>query len=290
MATPEESGRAGAWDVGRALAWGREALGAREAGLLLAHVLGIERGALYALDRRTAVGPERLRRYRRLARARRRGWPLAYLTGRAAFWDMDLAVAPGVLVPRPETEILVEAVAAALRERGGEGAVVDVGTGSGAVAIALARELPRASVYATDLSSAAVRLARANARAWAPQVRVLPPGDLLAPLVRAKAVVDAVVMNPPYVRTRDLARLPRDVVREPRLALDGGPDGLGVVRRLVAAVARGEGVRPGAGVWIEVGAGEAGAARALLAALGGPTGTIRDLAGVERVVYGSWRP
>jgi release factor glutamine methyltransferase len=275
-------------DVAAALRLGARTVGARDGALLLAHALGVERAAVHLWPPATLVPAPAARRYLRLLRERRRGLSVAYITGRAAFWDVDLAVGPAVLVPRPETECLVEAVVDAVR-RDGAAAIVDVGTGSGAVAIALKRALPQVAVYATDRSPTALAVARRNVERWAPGVRLLPAGDLLEPLVRAGAQVDVVVMNPPYVRSRDLARLPREVQREPRSALDGGVDGLAVVRRLIGAVGRGQAVVPGARLWLEVGAGQAAAARALLARLGGSTGSVRDLAGIERVVYGAWR-
>lgn len=279
--------RAGA-DLGAALRTGAQAVGARDGSLLLAHALGVRREELYLRDHQSVLPPEVVRRFLRLVRLRRRGRPLAYLMGSAPFWDMDLAVAPGVLVPRPETEHLVEAVIAAVPATKAHPTIVDVGTGSGAIAIALARTLAGATVFGSDRSASALRVAAGNVRRWAPSVLLLGPGDLLEPLVRHGAKADIVVMNPPYVRTRDMAHLPRDVQHEPRHALDGGRDGLRVVRRLIACVRRGEAVRPGCQVWLEVGAGQAPAVEALVATLGGPTAVLADLAGIDRVVGGRW--
>ena len=265
------------------------AVGRREAALLLAHVLGTDRRGLIA-GAPERVPAEAARRLRRLVRQRRRGQPLAYLTGRAGFWDMELAVGPGVLVPRPETELLVECARDEAAAGAAVGTVVDVGTGSGALAIAIARALAGVEVYASDRSAAALAIARRNVERWAPGVRLLPPGDLLEPAVRAGVRADVVVMNPPYVRRRELARLPREVQCEPRQALDGGSDGLALVRRLVRALGRGDGVRPGARVWIEVGAGQAEPAARILRSLGGPVRVRRDLAGIERAVGVRLRP
>ena len=276
-------------DLLAALRLATEAVGRRDATLLLAHVLGTDRRGLLTGDP-APLRAAAIRRLRRLVRERRRGVPLDYVVRQAAFWDMELAVGLGVLVPRPETEHLVECVRDEVAGGSGARTVADIGTGSGAVAIALARALPAVDVVATDRSSRALAMAAANAARWAPRLRILAPGDLLRPLARAGIVADVVVMNPPYVRTRDLARLAREVRREPRAALDGGPDGLSVVRRLVAAVARGEAVRPGTRIWLEVGAGQAAAVAALVGGLGGPTRVVRDLAGIERVVGGSWQP
>lgn len=271
-------------ELAAALAYASAAVGRREGNLLVAHVLETDRAGL--LRRREAVPEAAMRRLRRMVRLRRRGLPLAYVVGSAAFWDMTLAVGPGVLVPRPESEHLVEAVRDSERTAPGRPVIADIGTGSGAIAIAIARELALSEVVASDRSRLAVAVARKNVERWAPSVRVLDAGDLLEPLVAYGVVADVVVMNPPYVRTRDLGRVAREVRAEPRSALDGGVDGLAVVRRLVAALARGEGVRPGARVWLEVGRGQAPAVRGLLERLGGPTRVVRDLAGIERVVGG----
>lgn len=284
MATTD-GGRA----LDEALRLAADGVGRREGALLVAHVLGIDRRVLLtgAVD---AVPPVAMRRLRRLVRQRRRGLPLAYVIGRAGFWDMELAVGPAVLVPRPETEHLVECVRDEILDGLPTGTVADLGTGSGAVAIAIARVVPRVGVVASDSSATALAVARRNVERWAPRVRLFGPGDLLRPLAQAGVRADVVVMNPPYVRRRDLPRLAREVRCEPRQALDGGADGLAVVRRLVAAIGRGEAVRPGARVWLEVGAGQARAAAAIVARLGGPVRIVKDLAGVERVVGGRFQP
>jgi release factor glutamine methyltransferase len=205
---------------------------------------------------------------------------------------MDLEVGPGVLIPRPETEVLVEAVVDRLRQANWPcPVVVDLGTGSGNVALAIAREVPWAQVWATDLSPRAVWVARRNAQRWAPQVKVLPPGDLAQPLRRRSIRAHVAVMNPPYIPTRHLSRLAREVRREPRLALDGGPDGLSVVRRLVASVAAGEVLVPGGELWMEIGFDQAQRVEEILTTqLGGPVIWHRDLAGILRVVGVRWQP
>lgn len=275
--------------LAEALRLAADGVGRREGALIVAHVLGTDRRALLtgAVD---AVPAAAMRRLRRLVRQRRRGLPLGYVIGRAGFWDMDLVVGPAVLVPRWETEHLVECVRDEILGGAPTGTVADLGTGSGAVAIAIARAVPGVEVVGSDSSAVALDVARHNVERWAPRVRLCGPGDLLRPLAQAGIRADVVVMNPPYVRRRDLPRLPREVRREPRRALDGGADGLAVVRRLVAAIGRGEAVRPGARVWLEVGAGQARAAAAVVARLGGPVRIVKDLAGVERVVGGRWQP
>jgi release factor glutamine methyltransferase len=196
--------------------------------LLLAHALGCDRLRLY-LDFDRPLGEAELSRFRELVRRRAEGEPTAYLTGTREFHGHRLSVDARVLVPRPETELLAEAALAALPEGG---AALDLCTGSGALAVALALGRPGARVTAVELSPEALEVARANAAALGAAVAFLQ-GDLYAPLPPG-ARFDVVVSNPPYVPTGELERLPREVRREPRLALDGGPDGLAVLRRVVA--------------------------------------------------------
>jgi release factor glutamine methyltransferase len=196
--------------------------------VLLAHALGCDRVRLY-LDFEKPLGEPELAAFRELVRRRADGEPTAYLTGRREFFGRPFRVDARVLVPRPETEGLVEAGLAALPEGG---RALDLCTGSGAVGITLALER-KASVTATDLSPGAVEVARENARALGAAVSFLE-GDLFAP-VPPGARFDVVISNPPYVPAGELEGLAREVRREPRLALDGGPDGLAVLRRIVAA-------------------------------------------------------
>jgi release factor glutamine methyltransferase len=242
-----------------------------DAELLLAHALGVDRSALF-MDPRREVSGEATRTFRELVRRRSVGRePVAYLLGRRGFRHIDLHVDARVLVPRPETEDLVE-VALSL----GVGArVVDVGTGSGAVALALKHERADLDVQGTDISADALAVARANARRLGLDVAFAQ-----ADLLDGVGEIDAVLSNPPYVESA--YRLPPEVAHEPALALDGGADGLDVVRRLVAeADARAVGV-----LAIEVGEGQAAAVAALMAAW--RVEVRPDLAGIERVVCG-WR-
>jgi release factor glutamine methyltransferase len=195
--------------------------------LLLATALGCDRVRLY-LDFDKPIGEPELVRYRELVKRRAGGEPTAYLTGAREFFGHRLAVDARVLIPRPETELLAELGLEALP---GGGAALDLGTGSGALAIALALGRPAAAVTAVDLSPGALEVARANAAALGAAVTFLQ-GDLYAPLPEG-ARFDVIVSNPPYVPTGELAGLQREVQREPRLALDGGADGLAVLRRVV---------------------------------------------------------
>jgi len=215
-----------------------------------------------------------------LARRRLGGEPVAYLTGRREFWSLDFEVTPDVLVPRPETELLVErtlASIAGIRRP----AVLDLGTGSGAVAVAVARERPDAVVTATDLSEAALAVAKRNAARHARSGPRFLAGDWYAPL--AGDLFDAIASNPPYVAEHDPALA--TLAREPRLALVAGPGGLAALAAIAAGASAH--LRPGGRLLLEHGASQGSAVRGLLAGagLGGVT-TSRDFAGLERVTEG----
>ena len=242
-----------------------------DAELLLAHALGVPRSAL-VMDPGREVTGEATRAFRDLVRRRSAARePVAYLIGRRGFRHIDLEVDARVLVPRPETEDLVEvglALPAGVR-------VADVGTGSGAIALALKHERPDLDVLATDISADALDVARANAARLGLDVTFVH-GDLLDGV----GSVDAVLCNPPYVASGDAVA--PEVAHEPRLALDGGPDGLDVIRRLVAA-----GAQAGAATLaLEVGIGQADAVAALLHPRWVHVEIRPDLAGIPRVVHG----
>jgi release factor glutamine methyltransferase len=247
-----------------------------DAEVLLAHVLGVDRAALL-VDHELSVEGEAVRAFQNAVR--RRAFdrePVAYITGTKGFRRLELAVDPRVLIPRPETETLVEA-AIELVPQGSR--VVDVGTGSGAVALALKDERPDLDVTGTDVSEDALAVARANAQRLGLDV-AFAHADLLAGV----GDFDAVVSNPPYVE--DGAELAPEIVRhEPSLALRAGPEGLDVLRALVpAAAAMGAEL-----VAVEVGAGQAAAVEALAGEAGfGRTERRADLAGIDRVVV-AWR-
>jgi release factor glutamine methyltransferase len=246
-----------------------------DAELLLAGALGVERVALVTDPRREVAGPA-VRAFQDAVRRRSAGRePVAYILGRRGFRYIELAVDPRVLVPRPETELLVE-VGLELPARA---RVVDVGTGSGAVALALKHERPDLDVVGTEVSADALAVACANAARLGLDMELVH-GDLLAGV----GEVDAVLSNPPYVAERERATLAPEIVRhEPPGALFAGADGLDVIRRLVPAAAR-SGARLLA---IEVGAGQATAVSELVRDAGfAQAGARRDLAGIERVVVG----
>lgn len=256
---------------------------------MLAHVLGTGRLELYlGYDR--PIGSDELERYRGLVRRRLDGEPVAYIVGRAGFRDLDLAVDQRVLVPRPETELLVGHVVEWARAEAARGArppggwrMVDVGTGSGAIAIALATELDGVAwVAGIDVSPDAVELARANARLAEADRTLWLAADGLSALARGLRV-DAVVANPPYLALGERGALPPEVERwEPARALFAGPAGDEEIRRLLdEAPGR---LRAGGLLAFEVGLGQAGPARARLETI--PellyVTTYRDYVGVER--------
>ena len=252
--------------------------------ILLAHALGINRVQLY-VQHDKPLGPDELGRYRELVRRRLGGEPVAYLTGGQEFWSLPLAVDPRVLVPRRDTETLVELIldqvdrAAALR-------IADLGTGSGAIALALARELPHARLVATDRSADALAVAEDNAARLGRAARgELREGDLYGALAAGERF-DVLASNPPYVASGDIDRLAPEVRREPRAALDGGPDGLDHLRRLVAGAA-GHLVSPGGLLALEHGFDQGPAVRAEIDASSAfqPAATRADLAGQPRVTW-----
>jgi release factor glutamine methyltransferase len=239
-----------------------------DAEVLLAAAMGVDRAALIA-DRAREIEPEAARAFQDFARRRTQREPVAYILGRRGFRRIELAVDPRVLIPRPETEHVVEAALGL--PRGAR--VVDVGTGSGAIALALADERPDLRVTGTDTSAGALDVARANAARLGLDVEFVQ-GDLLEPV---DGTIDAVVSNPPYVREGE--RLPPEITRyEPAEALYAGPDGLDVYRRLAPACA---GVPF---VAFEIAGWQAEAVAALLE--GYSTEVLRDLAGIDRVVIG----
>ncbi|HEY0343328.1 MAG TPA: peptide chain release factor N(5)-glutamine methyltransferase [Solirubrobacteraceae bacterium] len=247
-----------------------------DAELLLAEALGVDRVALVTDPRREVAGPA-VRAFQDAVRRRSADRePVAYILGRRGFRHLELAVDPRVLVPRPETELLVEVGL----ELPAGASVVDVGTGSGAVALALKHERPDLDVVGTDSSADALVVARANAARLGLDVEFLH-GDLLA----GAGEVDAVLSNPPYVAERERASLAPEIARhEPPGALFAGADGLDVIRRLVPAAAS-SGARLLA---IEVGAGQSVAVGELVHDAGfAEASARRDLGRIERVVVGT---
>ena len=273
--------------IERALAGARAALEATsatarlDAEILLSHVLS--RGRAWVLAHPgTPLDPDSGERFETLVVRRRRGEPIAYLTGRREFWSLDLRVTPDTLIPRPETEHLVEAVLAAVRPD--EAATVaDIGTGTGAIAIAVARERPRALVLGSDRSAAAVAVARDNAYRLGARNASFVVADACAALAPGRWSV--IVSNPPYVAEGDPHLLGGDVRFEPCEALASGPRGLDMLERL--ALQAPAGLAPGGRLALEHGGGQGSAVRTLLSRAGlEAVETFRDLAGNERVTLG----
>ncbi len=295
------------WTVGRLLQWTADYLKGRgadsprlDAEILLAQALGCQRIQLYtafedvpAEDKRTA--------FRELVRQRAEGTPVAYLVGRREFYSLSFKVGSGVLIPRPETELIVVTVLDLAKELPapsppaplpeGEGRhsspplIADVGTGSGILAVTLAKRLPTARVVATDTSKVALGIAAENARQHGVADRVQwVECDLLAG-TGTEPKFEFIVSNPPYVSTAEYEKLPRDVKNfEPRAALLAGPKGTEVIERLIVQAA--ERLRPGGHLLIEISPMIHGVVQALLAAVPGlqPGPTVKDLARQPRVV------
>ncbi len=259
----------------------RRDVGAIDAEWLLAHALGRGSGWLYAhaddqVDARAALT------FHELCARRQAGEPVAYLTGRQGFWTLDLAVTPATLIPRPETELLVEL---ALDRLAVDGLVslADLGTGSGAIGLALASERPLARVVATDASAEALALAHGNAAANRISNIEFRQGDWLAPLAGQR--FDLIASNPPYIALGDPHLAQGDLRFEPAMALASGPDGLDAIRSIVA----GAPAHLAAGGWLllEHGWGQGTAVRALLDGAGfREVASVRDLEGRERVTLG----
>lgn len=252
--------------------------------LLLAHVLGKDRAWLVAHPD-ASLTPEQHREYDALRARRAWGEPLAYITGEAWFYGRPFIVNSNVLIPRPETEHLVDEALAFLRERASTESrqsrpvVLDVGTGCGAIACTIAAEAPNATVYATDRSPEALAVARANVEGSAIRLEL---ADLLP--TDASLRFDVVVANLPYIPTADIPQKPNPVGWEPREALDGGPDGLREYGRLLGALR--PRIHPGALVLLE-GAPPTIEALCALAASALATAELvvgRDYAGKERFI------
>ncbi len=273
--------------VEQALLWaGEELAGTSEAALaarmLLAHVLDCTPAGLFTHPERALSGPQE-RAYRTLVARRAQHEPVAYLLGHRAFLDLDLLVDRRALIPRPETEKLVE-LAAEAAGHWPSSRLVDVGTGSGAIAIGLALRLPEARIWATDRSADALALAQLNAQRCGVSARIaFLQGDLAAPLPEP---VEVIVANLPYVSEAEFAALPPDIrLYEPREALVAGPDGLEAIRALLDTA--GPHLAHDGVLLLEIGAGQ-GAAVATLARRAFPEAqidVIADDAHMDRIVH-----
>jgi len=256
-----------------------------ETQMFLTHVLGVPRAWLIAHDT-DPLGAEAMERFHALCERRLAGEPMAYLLGEREFMGHGFQVVPGVLIPRPETELLVETAIHHVMALGKPGVrVLDLGTGSGAVAVSVALACPGAEVIATDLSVEALDVARGNARRLGARVRFMQGSWYDA--VSGEAAVDVIVSNPPYIAANDPHLSQGDLRYEPSTALTDGGDGLGALRAIVSgAPAR---LNPGGVLWVEHGWDQAVDVRGMLGRAGfSEVASKRDLAGIERISGGSY--
>jgi release factor glutamine methyltransferase len=254
-----------------------------EAQILLAHVLRCTRTQLYTGFDKPLAEPE-LAAYRELIRRRLAGESVAYLVGEHEFWGMPLYIDENVLVPRPDTETVVEVSRARRADRKAACRVLDLCTGSGAIAIALAKELPMARIVATDVSAAAAEVAKRNAERNGFGERVeVRVGDLWEPA--GSETFDLVTANPPYIASAVIPTLSAEVRREPMLALDGGADGLAFYDRICAAVR--SHLVPGGALVVEHGFDQAESVKQRFLAAGLTDVTlVHDLGKNPRVTWG----
>jgi release factor glutamine methyltransferase len=283
------------WTIEAVVRWAADDFRARgldkprlDAEVLLAHALGSTRMQL-VIDAKRPLEPGELARFRELVKRRRAREPVAYLLGAREFYGRSFRVDKRVLVPRPDTETLVDVALARTEACSLSMRALDLCTGSGCVAITLSRQRPTASVHATDLSDDALAVARDNAFRLGAHTVSFTRGDLFDALAPGCGPFDIIVANPPYIATAEMETLDRDVKDfEPRLALDGGSDGLALVKRIVEAAPAW--LVAGGFLALEVGAGEAPDAARLFEARGFVSVSVtRDYGRIERVVDGMWR-
>jgi release factor glutamine methyltransferase len=284
------------WTIGRLLEWTTQFLAQKgsesprlDAEVLLAHALGLRRIDLYTRHDERASEQQR-QRFRDLVRRRVEGCPVAYLVGRKEFFSLELEVSPAVLIPRPDTECVVDECLRLARAMP-EPRVLDIGTGSGCLAVAVARQHKGARVTATDLSPDALAVAARNAakHGLSERIRFLL-GDLFVPLP-AEERFDFILSNPPYIRHLDLAALPRGVRDyEPQMALDGGETGFAVFDRLVAEAPKY--LEPGGYLIVEIGSAQEAPGRERIGCIAGYelAKTVQDGSGHPRVLRARWRP
>lgn len=273
-------------DIRTILRQASDVLGDRlDAELLLAHALGVNRAWFFA-HAEDVPDAGSVQRFNALIRRRAAGEPIAYITGTRDFWSLTLEVTPATLIPRPETELLVEL---ALDRLPTGGSVVDLGTGSGAIALAIAKERPDATVVAVDFSPTALDVARRNAHRLGLERVEFVQGDWFAPLNRRR--FNLIVSNPPYIEADDRHLGEGDLRFEPASALASGADGLDDIRRIASGA--GEHLLPGGAVLVEHGWNQGDAVRRILREAGFVDDfTTKDLEHRDRVsgaLYGSRR-
>jgi release factor glutamine methyltransferase len=248
-----------------------------DAQILLGEILGADRAYLIA-HAEQVLTDEQAERFAALVNRHAAGEPVAYILEQRAFYDRDFIVTPDVLIPRPETELLLERALAYLAAHPAA-VVADIGTGSGALAVTVAANAPKAQVYAVDISPAALAVARRNAEIHAVAERItFLEGDLLTPIIDRGIQLDLVLANLPYIASGEVPTLAVSQY-EPLLALDGGADGLDLVRRLLARLPAA--CHPGALALLEIGADQGAA---MLALAGSGASVHQDYAGLDRIV------
>lgn len=283
------------WTIGRVLRWASEDLARRggndsprlDAELLLGHATGLDRVRLI-VDSARPLAPDELLRFRELLVRRRRLEPIAYILGAREFYGLRFSVNQHVLIPRPDTEVLVSVALERTRERHLFGRALDVCTGSGCVAVAFATERPTWHVTGSDISLPALEVARKNALRLGVVWNIdFKPSDLLA-AVPSEPRFDLITANPPYIPDDEVPTLSADIKNfEPHTALCGGSDGLALVRRLVKAAPGW--LAPGGVLAMEIGAGQSERVAKGLGAYGFvDVQRERDYGGIERVVSGRW--
>jgi release factor glutamine methyltransferase len=279
------------WTVLKVLQWtaeyfGRKGVDQPRAGaeVLLAHMLGMERIQLYLNFDRPLSSEERTS-YRELIRRRASREPTQYITGKQEFWSLEFAVTPDVLIPRPETELLVEKALELVGDTAKR--VLDLGTGSGAIAIALAHECPTIQVVATDRSCAALLVARRNASRHHVHEHIsLVATDLFEGFSSSAALFDVIISNPPYIDEGEFHQLAPEITRyEPNAALLAGPQGLAVIRRIIKQAPAY--LKAGGSLLVEIGAGQA---EILLPELSEDPRNdhfeiVRDYSGIQRILH-----
>jgi len=279
------------WTVGELLDWTAKYFAQKQfdsprldAEILLAHALKKKRIDLYVSH--DQVPEQQLRdTFRELVKQRTEGCPVAYLVGKKEFFGLDFQVNQNVLIPRPDTECLVDA-ALRLAKKEGWKRILDIGTGSGCIAIALAKHLPGSTVCAVDISEKALEVARGNARNYQLDTRVeFLCGSLLGPVLGME-LFDAIVSNPPYIPAKEIEELEVGVKKyEPRSALDGGPEGLDIIPKIIKQAPAS--LKNGGHLLIEVGAGQAETVGNLIKDTVGLESlpTISDGSQIQRVVH-----
>lgn len=257
--------------------------------LIVAKVLDLKRIDLYLMHDRPLT-PEEFKEIGRLIVKRGEGTPAAYITGSKEFWSLDISVNESVLIPRPETEILVEETLSLVRDLGENNpSILEIGTGSGAVALALIKELPDANITATDISQDALEVAEGNFLSHGVSDRIsLLKGSIYEPITPKNAEFDLIVSNPPYIPMEQMKTLPVEVKREPSIALNGsvngGEDGLDIIRGIVIDAP--DYLKSGGYLTLEIGSDQLTPVREIIDATSGITflRMIRDYASLPRVV------